>query len=74
MTPQERKLYQQAIESYEYRQPDIRHLCGIEVIATNIRVRKTDVVANIKVRHLEEGRTESYNDCVYPKELLDGIV
>lgn len=60
----------EAIEMYEHYQNGFHKLCGIEVGARNLKLKKDKAVADIVIRWLEEGKQERYNDCEYPYKAL----
>ncbi|MDP2692145.1 MAG: hypothetical protein Q8O88_00735 [bacterium] len=47
--------------------------CPPEITATNIRIRKDKIVANIKIRYIEEGKTEMFADCEYSPSSLQTL-
>jgi hypothetical protein len=57
-----------AIEDYEYRDNGFKNLSGVDAIAKNVRIKKTEnrVYADIILKWYEEGRSERHNDCYYP--------
>lgn len=66
----DRNKVREAIEMFEHYENGFHKLCGVEVIARNLKLRKDKAIADIVIRWLEEGKQERYNKCEYPyKEL-----
>jgi len=59
-----------AIELFEWYKNGFNSLCGIEVTARNLKLRKDKAVADIVIRWLKEGKQERYNKCEYPYTIL----
>jgi hypothetical protein len=65
-----KEQYAKAIEMYEMNKNGFNRLNGVSVQAKSIRIRKSKIVANIKIFYDEEQIKEFHNNCEYSIELL----
>lgn len=69
--PKGKPTPKEKIEDYEYYKNGFNRLCGHEVVIVNVRKRKDKYIADVILRDIEAGKSERYNDCEYPRTLID---
>ena len=69
----DKKKITQAIEDFEYRDNGFKNLSGVDAVAKNVRIKKSEnkVYADIILKWYEEGRSERHNDCYYPLDEME---
>jgi hypothetical protein len=61
-----------AIINLEMQKNGFYKLGGTAVLVKNMRIKKTEIVADVVlITDTETGNQERYNDCIYPRQIVD---
>lgn len=73
----DKQQIRETIEMYELNHSGLRKINGGYTIASNIRIRKNKVIANIELGEQDMGsghsRSENITDCEYPMSLFKEV-